>query len=257
MTGKESTERYLPALLEGRADDLLSLFAAYPVIHDPMAGRVAGREPLGRFVEERHEWLSAREARLEPFRTTHTPARTVVEWVLHLQHEGKAVPLPVGVVGAHTGGVGLEKVRVYHSLWPLIGEHKVRPAILPLDESIALHDTVARYQQALKTGDVEAIVATFEPDGYFREPAGGENVYRGTEKLHEFMAMILGPGGIGLEHCTATDDGVVCAIEFNAVSFGDEPLIPQAGLAVYQRGESGLLHAARIYDDVNVEAYAG
>jgi hypothetical protein len=257
MNGKESTERYLPALLEGRADDLLGLFAAYPVIDDPIAGRVAGRERVGRFVEGRREWLVAREARLEPFRTTHTPARTVVEWLLHLHHEGEAVPLPVGVVGAHQRGNGLDAVRVYHSLWPLIGEHKVRPAILSLDESIELADVVARYQQALKAGDVESIVGTFEPDGYFREPAGGEHVYRGTEKLHEFMAMILAPGGIGLEHCTATDDGVVCAIEFNAVTFGSEPLVPQAGLAVYERGKSGLLHAARIYDDVNVEAYAG
>jgi hypothetical protein len=104
---------------------------------------------------------------------------------------------------------------------------------------------------------VEAIVSTFEPDGYFREPAGSQYVYRGTEALHDFMAKILAPGGIGLEHCTATDDGVVCAIEFNAVTFGAEPLVPQAGVAVYERGESGLLHAARIYDDVNVEAYAG
>ena len=60
MNGKESTENYLPALLEGRADDLLGLFAAYPVIDDPIAGRVAGRERVGRFVEGRREWLVAR-----------------------------------------------------------------------------------------------------------------------------------------------------------------------------------------------------
>jgi hypothetical protein len=42
MTGRESTERYLPTLLDGRADDLLGLFASYPVIDDPIAGRVAG-----------------------------------------------------------------------------------------------------------------------------------------------------------------------------------------------------------------------
>jgi hypothetical protein len=70
------------------------------------------------------------------------------------------------------------------------------------------------------------------------------------------MAAILGPGGIPLEHCTVSDDGVACAIEFNAVAFGKEELVPQAGIAVYERGASGLLHAARIYDDVNVEALA-
>ncbi len=78
----------------------------------------------------------------------------------------------------------------------------------------------------------------------------------GSEQLHEFMAHLLASGGIRLEHCTATDDGVACAIEFNAVQFGSQRLQPQAGVAVYQRGPSGRLHAARIYDDVNVEALA-
>jgi hypothetical protein len=68
------------------------------------------------------------------------------------------------------------------------------------------------------------------------------------------MSTILGGGGIRFEHCTVTDDGVVAAIEFNAVQFGAHHPQPQAGLAVYERGPSGLLHAARIYDDVNVEA---
>jgi hypothetical protein len=256
MTGKESTERYLPALLDGRADDLLGLFVSDPLIHDPLAGRVAGREALARFAEERRAWLAAREAQLEPVRTTHTAIRTVVEWVLHLVHEDRPVRLPVGVVGAHEGDAGLEAVRVYHSLWPLIGAHRVRPPILPAGKDVELRDVVARYQKALAVGNVEAIVGTFEPDGYFREPAGGEHVYQSTEALRDFMASILGGGGIGLEHCTATDDGVACAIEFNAVRIGSEQLVPQAGLAVYERGASGLLQAARIYDDVNVEAYA-
>jgi hypothetical protein len=71
------------------------------------------------------------------------------------------------------------------------------------------------------------------------------------------MSTILGGGGIRLERCTVTDDGVVAAIEFTAVRFGPHRLQPQAGLAVYERGPSGLLHAARIYDDVNVEALSG
>jgi hypothetical protein len=32
---------------------------------------------------------------------------------------------------------------------------------------------VGEYQRALSAGDIDAIVATFEPDGYAREPAGG------------------------------------------------------------------------------------
>ena len=65
------------------------------------------------------------------------------------------------------------------------------------------------------------------------------------------MAMLLGRGGIALEHCTVTDDGVACAIEFNAVKFGPESLVPQAGVAVYERGPSGLLHAIDCRANVN------
>ena len=46
------------------------------------------------------------------------------------------------------------------------------------------------------------------------------------------MTQILSAGGITLEHCTVTDDGVACALEFNAVAFGQKPLTPQAGVAV-------------------------
>ncbi|MBD0283626.1 MAG: hypothetical protein ICV69_15755 [Thermoleophilaceae bacterium] len=40
---------------------------------------------------------------------------------------------------------------------------------------------MAEYQRALSPGDVDAIVATFEPDGYAREPAGGQYIHRGLD----------------------------------------------------------------------------
>ena len=58
-------------------------------------------------------------------------------------------------------------------------------------------------------------------------------------------------GGIPLEHCAVTDDGRACALEYNVVSWGRTELPPQAGIAVYVRGDSGKLAAARIYDDVD------
>jgi hypothetical protein len=255
------TEQYLPLLLNGRTADLLNLFAAGPVIDDPISGRAAGREAVEQFVAEKTAWLRERQARLEHFRTTQTAQRSVVEYVLHLVLDGRAVPLPVAVVaqqavvGQHPDEQGLQMIRVYHSMWPLIGAHQVRPALLPTDKSLKVTDVVETYQHALAVGDVDEIMSVFEPDGYFREPAGGEHIYQGTEKLRDFMSSILGLGGITIEHCTVTDDGVACAIEFSAVRFGSHPLIPQAGVAVYERGRTGLLHAARIYDDVNVEAF--
>jgi hypothetical protein len=196
-------------------------------------------------------------ARVEPLRTTRNDQLTVVENLLHLHLPGTLIALPVAVVGEHDEAGKLTAVRVYHSLWPLLGEHRVRPALLKPDPDRPLSGAVADYQRALAIGDVDAIVNTFESDGYFREPAGGEYAYQGLERLREFMAQILSAGGITLEHCTITDDGIACAIEFNAVAFGPHALVPQAGVGVYERGATGLLYGARVYDDVNVEAYAG
>jgi len=254
---QQAAESYLTHLLAGNVDDVLALFAGEPSIEDPIGGSISGAEAVTEFVELRHEWLTGRNASAEHLRSTAVPEQTVVEYTLHLHLDGERYPLPYAVVGANAADGKLDQVRVYHSMWPLIGKHEVRDAILPARHDLEVGDIVAKYQKALAEGDVETIVSTFEGDGYFREPAGGPHFYRGIDKVNEFMAMILGKGGIGLEHCTLTDDGVACAIEFNAVMFGPEPLIPQAGVAVYERGSSGLLHAARIYDDVNVEALAG
>ena len=253
----DPTESYLEALLAGDTPALLAAFAAEPAVDDPLGGRVRGEADFRRFAAERHAWLAERSARVDPLRATRATGRTVFETLVHLCLPESPVELPVAVVGVHAPQGGLSDVRVYHSLWPLIGSHRVRPPLLPADPAAHVTGAVAEYQQALAAGDVEAIVGTFEPDGYFREPAGGEYLYRGREKLHEFMTYILSPGGIGLEHCAITDDGVACALEFNAVRFGPNAITPQAGVAVYERGPSGRLHAARIYDDVNVEALAG
>ena len=58
-------------------------------------------------------------------------------------------------------------------------------------------------------------------------------------------------GGIPLEHCSVIDDGRTCALEYNVVRWGRTELPPEAGVAVYVRGESGKLAAARIYDDAD------
>jgi hypothetical protein len=64
-------------------------------------------------------------------------------------------------------------------------------------------------------------------------------------------------GGIGLEHCAVTDDGVRCALEYNLVRWGSDDLPPQAGQGIHERGAGGLLAAARIYDDVEGPAGPG
>ena len=74
-------------------------------------------------------------------------------------------------------------VRVYHSQWPLLGHHVVRPPLLAKDPAVRESDVVGDYQRALAAGDAEAIVRTFEPDGCFREPAGDAYRVCGTDAL--------------------------------------------------------------------------
>jgi hypothetical protein len=62
-------------------------------------------------------------------------------------------------------------------------------------------------------------------------------------------------GGIEMEACAVTDDGVRCAVEYNCDRWGDHDLPPQAGPGVYERGPDGLLTAAPIYDDIQAPAH--
>jgi hypothetical protein len=252
----DPTELYLDWLQLGDGEKLLASFAGEPAIDDPLAGSVRGAVAVRHFVADRAAWLRARAARLRPVRTTRAGGRTVVEEVFRLRDRGRDIELPIAVVGDRDPDGRLRAIRVYHSRWPLEGKHTVRPPLLPRDPTAVPTGIVAQYQKALAAGNVDDIVATFEPTGTFREPSGGVYVHRGQAAVRAFMTQILAAGGIGLEHATATDDGVVTALEFNAVSFGPRRLTPQAGLAVYERGPTGRLAAARIYDDINVEELA-
>ncbi len=245
-------DRYLPGLIVGDEAGLESMFDGAPCVDDPFQGRIDGREAFSRFVERRHARLAARQAWVEQVGATATGTRVVQESILHL-HGEREIALPVAVAG-DLGANGWTALRVYHSAWPLEGRHRVRAPLLPPDETLVLPDVVGRYMKALAAGDTENILQQFEPDGYAREPSGGRYHYQGLEALRRFYTALfgnVGNGGIPLEHCTATDDGVCCAVEYNVVQWGRTTLPPQAGVAVYVQGASGLLHAVRIYDDVD------
>ena len=131
--------------------------------------------------------------------------------------------------------------RTYCSQWPVDGRRHLRPPVLP-PGAARPGDVVGRYQAALTAGDTEAVVGTFEPDGYFREPIGPPHTHRGAGALRSFFSRRFSEGGgIGLQQCAVTDDGVRCAVEYNCVRWGSHDLPPQAGIGVYERGPDGLL----------------
>jgi hypothetical protein len=146
-------------------------------------------------------------------------------------------------------------VRLYYGTWGLFGSHRVRAPLLKKDPTLTIPDIVGSYQKALAEGDLQGILSVYADEGYARQPAGGIYVARGKEQIRElYGALFSMGGGIPLEHCTLTDDGTACAIEYNVVSIGRIQVPPQAGVAVYERHPSGKLAAARIYDDVDIPA---
>jgi hypothetical protein len=252
ITSTDPTAAYLPALATGSADAILGLFAGEPVIDDPRSGRVVGPAAVAEFVASQARWMREHEVELELLRTTIGRDRSITESLARLTVAGERTELPIAVVGDETGG-SLREIRVYHSNWPLEGRHRLRPPILPEDRDLVIPDIVGAYMEALAAGNLAGSEAVFESTGYFREPSGGIHTYRGTEGIREAYGAFFKVGGIHLRHCTAIDDGVVCGVEFIADGWGPRPFDPQAGIGVYERGPSGKLVAARIYDDVDVD----
>ena len=241
--------QYLAALNKGDTHALETVWPGEVVIYDPKAGEIRGHRELRRFVSQNQTWLAGLRARIETVTSTCVSGRAVVELLAHLTHNGQEMAWPIAVV-AESPDPRSVVFRTYCSQWPVDGRRHVRPPILR-SGSARPGDIVGRYQAALEAGDAEAIVNTFAPDGYFREPIGPHYTHRGIPELRSFFTTCFSAGGgIGLQHCTVTDDGVRCALEYNCVRWGSHDLPPQAGIGVYERGPDGLLAAARVYDDV-------
>ncbi len=243
---------FFDGLLAGEPDALVDSFAGEPELYDPVRGRVKGVEAFRAFVAETSAWLAQRNASIANLGHVVLEQHGFEEVVLHLDGETGRVELPFALVADHRSHGRLDELRLYYSSWPLTGRHTNRSPLLGRDPELRAPDVVAEYQRALAAGDVDAIVATFAPDGYTREPAGTRHVHRGPDELRAFYELMFSNGGgIPLRHCALVDDGHACALEYNVVQWGTTELAPQAGVAVYVRGQSGKLAAARIYDDAD------
>jgi hypothetical protein len=243
---------YFDGLLAGEPDALVKSFAVKPQLHDPVRGRVQGARAFAAFVSETSSWLRRHNVSVQDVDHATTERHGFEEVVLHLDGENGRVELPVAIVADRKPDRRIDELRIYFSSLPLAGRHANRPPLLQPDPQLREPDVVADYQRALAAGDVEAVVAAFEPDGYAREPAGGRHVHSGREGLRSFYERLFSNGGgIPLEHCAVIDDSRACALEYNVVRWGKTQLPPEAGVAIYVRGQNGRLAAARIYDDTD------
>jgi len=241
--------QYFTALNRGDTRALEDAWPGKVVVYDPHSGEVRGHRQLRRFVKRSQSLLAERHTRVETVASTVAGDRAVVELLAHMVSDGRELAWPVAVVAESPDDRSVV-FRSYFSERSIDGQRHLRPPILSAGPA-HLDGVVGVFQEAMAAGDAEAAVRTFTRDGYYREPIGPQHTHRGTDELRAFFRLCFSAGGgIGFEHCAVTDDGVRCALEYNCVRWGNHDLPPQAGVAVYERGDDGLLAAVRVYDDV-------
>ena len=251
--GREPTVMpFFDGLMAGEPDALVESFAGEPEVYHPVRGRIKGRRAFAAYVAETNAWLRRHNVWVEAVDVVSAERSGFEEVVLHLDGETGGVDLPVAIVADRRSDRRVTELRIYFSSWPLTGRHMNRQPLLQPDPDLRPPDVVAEFGRALAAGDLEAILATFEPDGRVREPAGGQYLHSGPDGLRGFFEPLFTiGGGIPLEICGLVDDGRACAVEYNVVGWGRMEMAPQAAMGVFVRGESGSLANVRLYDDVH------
>jgi hypothetical protein len=247
---------YFPALLdEGRAkalDALASRLGAKATVDDPIQGRATGLPPVGDQLKRAAEWLSKHSASYHRLAFTTGIDRDVTEGTLSLTFESKTVDLPVAVVAERRRSREVE-LRIYHALQPLESGSRTRARIVADNPEALVPPAVAGLLEGLSKGDVGAIEAAFEADGAIRDARGLTHA-RSDKALRAFFEGLVAGGAFGggleLQRGGAADDGRTCALEYTLVKArGKDVTPPQAGLLLFERGDSGLIRVARLYGD--------
>ena len=118
-----------------------------------------------------------------------------------------------------------------------------------------LPPAVTAFLDALAAGDVKAVLAAFEHDGSARDVRGLQHGKQ-DGSLKTFIDGLVAGGAFGagleLQRGGAADDGRTCALEHTLVRARGRDVEPQPGLMLFERGDSALLSALRIYGDLEV-----
>jgi hypothetical protein len=258
------SEVYMLALVSAQADQLVRRLGDRATVDDPIFGRTTGMPALARYLDEVADWLRKHDGAFDKVAFVTGSDRDVTEGTLALTFEGRRVNVPLAVVAQRRPEREVE-VRLYYSTKPIKGTRAVRSPLLPQDDEVSVPVQVAAQLDALSRADIGAILASFEEGATLRDAAGVTHVKSSDggplrtyyEKLCAVTAGADGARGAargtGIEVLKGAraDDGRICALEYTVVRVRGKNVPPQAGLAVYERGETGLLRAVRIYEDVD------
>jgi hypothetical protein len=246
---------YFPALLDEDPKTLASLtqrLGNKATVDDPIFGRAGGEGSTGiaaleRFAADQARWLKEHQAKYERVAFTQGVDRDVTEGTLALTFESKTVDLPVAVVAERRKSREVE-LRLYYSTQPIKGIQAGRSPLVADQPELVLPPPVGDHVAALEAANVDRLLATFESDGAMREARGLDHA-KGAD-LRAFYEKLVSRGGVVVLKGGTADDGRTCALEYTLVKIGGKPVPAQAGLAVYERGDSGLLRSLRVYDDL-------
>lgn len=256
---------YVPVLLDSDDGALASLvvrLGSRATVDDPIFGRGSGIAAITKITSEQSLWLKRHAATYERLHFTSGIERDVTEGVLSLRNGEHHIRLPIAVVAERRPSREVE-IRLYFSAQPIesIAPHApdaphalavARGPLIATAEALVLPNDVQLHAEALKRRDVGALASGFEFEGSVRDATG--TVHARESGVRAFYAPFCDTSqdansAIELLRVGSADDGRTCALEYNRrpTQSRDAPL--KAGLAVFERGDSGLLRSVRIYDD--------
>jgi hypothetical protein len=250
---------YFPALLDGALGPLTTRLGQRATIEEPMFGRAAGLAGLESLLKSVAAWLEKSKATYDRGQFTTGIDRDLTEGILNLAAtEGNAdalparlpsdkkIELPVAVVAERRRSREVD-VRVYYSAALVSGKRVTRSPLARPSPEVIVPALVKDHLDALKKGDIAAALACFETEAVLREAnnAAHGHVQGGMRAYYTRVAT----GGWDVQRCGTADDGRTVMLEYTLTRFAGKEVPPQAGLMVYERGDSGLFRALRLYDD--------
>ncbi|MEO8877053.1 MAG: hypothetical protein ABI461_15785 [Polyangiaceae bacterium] len=252
LRGKLS-EVYFPALIGEASHELAIRLGARATTYEPLFGAAAGLIEIQSKLTALAKWLNESGATYIHDRTLVGVERDVTEGILSLRASGRHLEIPVAVVVERRRAREVD-VRIYHATQPLDRWQAVRPPRIALEKEPTLAADIAAHLSALRLGDADALVGSFESVGTLRDGVGKSHAREGGQ-LHAFyVALLQNAHGandwVPLVRRSA-DDGHTCAVEYETEKVRGGETSPKEGLMVFERGDSALFRGIRIYDEAS------
>jgi hypothetical protein len=246
-------EVYYPALLDDSDEALATRLGERATTYNPLFGAASGLRAIQPHLKALSEWLLDKQASYAQKAEIVGIDRDVTEGVLTMRVDGANVELPVAVVMQRLKNREVD-LRSYHATLPLHRWQAPRTKREP-GEGYVLSKDVAEHLAALRLGDADALVASFESHGQLRDGAGAVHTREGDKLRQFYIATLQSERGandwVPIVLATA-DNGRACAVEYVTEKLRGEETSPKEGLIVFERGDSGLFRTVRIYDELGL-----